>query len=97
MFNSLKYAKKLEDVGFSRDQAEMHVLILSEIMETNLATKQDIKDLHQKMDGVQNDLSLKMEKIQLEIKLSEQRATIKLGTIVSIALGLVVALIKLIN
>jgi hypothetical protein len=39
MFNTLKYAKMLEDVGFSRDQAETSTQILVEIMEDKLATK----------------------------------------------------------
>jgi hypothetical protein len=79
MFNSLKYAKSLEEAGLPRAQAEAHVLILTEIMETNLATKLDIRDLEQKI-------------IQ-----SEQRMTIKLGTIVSIAIGVAVTLAKMVG
>ncbi len=79
MFNTLKYVKNLEQVGISREQAEAHVHILSEMMETNLATQQDIKNLEQKI-------------IQ-----SEQRMTIKLGTIVSIAIGVAVTLAKLVS
>ena len=45
MFNTLKYAKMLEEVGFSRDQAETSIKILVEIMEDKLATKQDLKEL----------------------------------------------------
>jgi len=51
---------------------------VTEIIETNLATRQDTKDLENKI-------------IQ-----SEYRLTIKLGTIVSIAIGIAVALAKLI-
>jgi hypothetical protein len=46
MFNTLRYAKMLEEVGFSRQQAETSVKILVEIMEDKLASKQDLKDLH---------------------------------------------------
>lgn len=52
-------------------------------METNLATQQDIKDLKQ---------DYKHELIQLE-----QRMTIKLGTIISIAIGIAVTLVKLVG
>ena len=45
MFNTLRYAKMLEEVGFSREQAETSVKILVEIMEDKLATKQDIQAL----------------------------------------------------
>ncbi len=44
MFNTLKYAKMLEDVGFSRDQSETSIKILVEVMDDKLATKQDLKD-----------------------------------------------------
>ncbi len=79
MFKSLRYTKKLEEVGLTREQAETHIEIMTEIIETNLATKQDIKDLENKI-------------IQ-----SEYRLTIKLGTIVSIAIGVAVALTNLLN
>ena len=80
MFNSLKYAKQLEGVGLPREQAEAHVQIMTEIVETSLATKQDLKDL-------KTDLESRM--IQLEYRL-----TIKLGTIVSLAIGIAVTLSK---
>lgn len=45
MFNTLMYAKKLEEAGVSRPQAEAHVQIMAEIVEGNLATKQDMQEL----------------------------------------------------
>jgi hypothetical protein len=89
MFNSLKYAKELEKVGVSREQAEIHLQIISEIMESNLATQQDVKDLKQTMGfGFAN--------LEHRIIQSEQRMTIKLGTIVSIAVAVAVAVAKLV-
>ena len=49
MFNTLKYAKMLEEVGFSREQAETSIKILVETMEDKLATKQDLKELEYKL------------------------------------------------
>lgn len=49
MFNALKYTQELEGVGFTREQAEKSVKILMEIMQENLATKQDIKELELRM------------------------------------------------
>lgn len=51
MFNSLKYAKKLEDAGVTREQAEAHVQILTEVMETNFATKHDFIVLENAMSA----------------------------------------------
>lgn len=45
MFNTLRYAKLLEEVGFSREQAETSIKILVDIMEDKLATKEDLKEL----------------------------------------------------
>ena len=38
MLHTLKYAKMLEEVGFSREQAETSIRILVDIMEDRLAT-----------------------------------------------------------
>jgi hypothetical protein len=43
MFNTLTYAKRLEDAGIPRPQAEAQVQVLAEIVETELATKNDIQ------------------------------------------------------
>lgn len=79
MFNSLKYAKKLEEVGISREQAEVHMQIMTEIIETNLATKQDVQE------------------IRRDIREVEYKLIIKMGTLVSIAMGVLVAVVKLLE
>ncbi len=122
MFNSLKYVKVLEDIGVPRNQAEAHIQIMTDIIETNLATKQDLKDLELATHQDFKDLRIEMQqefksvrtemqqgfmgvrtefqslKTDLENKIaqSEYRMTIKLGTIVSIAVGVAVTLIKLV-
>jgi hypothetical protein len=45
MHDTLMYVKKLEAVGIPRDQAEAQVEIMSQIIDSNFATKQDLKDL----------------------------------------------------
>ena len=45
MFDTLKYSRLLEAVGVSRDQAEAHIKIFAEIVEDDLATKQELKEL----------------------------------------------------
>ena len=57
MFNTLKYAKMLQDVGFSKDQAETSVGILVEIMEDKLATKEDLQILKTELKA---DLTVRM-------------------------------------
>lgn len=89
MFNSLKYVKQLEGVGLSRNQAETHIEIMTEIIESNLATSQDLKDLRSEI--TQEFSNLRSEMTQLE-----SRLTIKLGAIVSVSIGLAVTLSKLV-
>jgi repressor of nif and glnA expression len=81
----MKYVKILEGTGVTREQAEAHVLMISEILEDDLATKQDIKNL-----------DVKFESIEHKILQSEYRMTIKLGSIVTIAIAAATAAIKLI-
>lgn len=134
MFNSLKYAKKLEEAGVPREQAETHLMILSEVMESNLATKQNLKDLSADLRSevaeqgrslraeislVRQELKAEISSVHQELKAEiselrsemrtgfqlidakfiqlEQRMTIKLGAIVSIALGVMLTISKLIQ
>ena len=100
MFNALKYTKKLEEVGLTRDQAETHMLIMTELIETSFATKQDMKDVRVDLESVRVSLDNKISQVerQFENKMIqlEYRLTIKLGTIVSVAIGVAVALTKVI-
>ena len=57
VFNSLNYAKRLEDAGFTRQQAEAQANILSEIVDEKIATKQDLRELELRL---KYDLTLRM-------------------------------------
>jgi hypothetical protein len=140
MINTLKYSKQLEGVGLTREQAETHIEIIGEIMDSNLATRQDLADLksaasqdiadlksatsqdiadlksatsqniadlksatqqeftevRQEIKVLRIDLNHLREYLEQKIFQSEQRMVIKLGTIVSIAIGVAVTLTKLI-
>lgn len=90
MINSLKYAKKLEETGVSREQAEAHIQIITELMENSLATSQDMREL-------KTELKQEIMQIEQKILLLEHKMTIKLGTIVSIAIGVAVTVSKLVS
>ncbi|MCC6278157.1 MAG: DUF1640 domain-containing protein, partial [Oligoflexia bacterium] len=53
MINTLKYAKKLEEAGFSRQQAEANIQIIADIVEGDVATKQDIKEIKDEMQKLE--------------------------------------------
>jgi len=45
LFDTLLYASKLKKAGFTEEQAEIQAEALAEIVDNNLATKNDIKEL----------------------------------------------------
>lgn len=60
MFNSLKYAKILEDAGLPRNQAETHVEILGDVMQGEVATKEDIRRLESEMKSLEQRIVFKL-------------------------------------
>lgn len=81
MINALEYMKRLEQAGFTRQQAEIQVQFVTEIVEGDLATKQDLKNT--------------VDLIEHKMLQMEYRLIIKLGTIVTIAVGVIVSLVKI--
>lgn len=88
MFNTLRYAKMLEDVGFSREQAETSVKILVEIMEDKLASKQDLQEMRVEMDS-------RFSQIEMKLSLVESRLTVKMGTMLAASIAVLTAIQKL--
>jgi hypothetical protein len=80
MFNAFKYSKQLEEAGFSREQAEIQLQVITEIVEGDLATKQDLKI------AVSN-LENKMQQL-------EYRIVIKLGGLLIVGFTTMATLIK---
>ncbi len=78
MFNAFKYTKQLEEAGFSREQAEIQLQVMTEIVEGDLATKQDIVILNTSVKQVEAaslqainslEVSFKQEMKLLEVRL----------------------------
>jgi len=89
MFNTLKYAKILEEVGFSREQAETSIKILVEIMEDKLANKQDLQDLNIKFQH-------SITEIHNAISLAKSDLTIRMGTMLAASIAIITAIQKLV-
>jgi len=98
MFNALKYIEELEKSGFTREQAEVSMKLLIDIMNENFATKADIekfatkadlKEVEYKLESRIHSLELKMESAFREM---EYKLIIKLGTMMGAMLTLSIAI-----
>ncbi len=69
--NTLEYAERLMRAGVPEEQAKAQALVLYEIINSNLATKQNLKDVDLKIEQVRADL-------KKDIKILEDKMALKL-------------------
>jgi hypothetical protein len=62
-FDTLTYSKKLQEAGFTARQAEAQAEALREVVEDNLATKRDLKEM---------EVTLRTDLKEMEVRLSQQ-------------------------
>ena len=108
--DTLAYARRLREAGFSEQQAEGQAQALAAAMTDTLATKQDVRDLETRMEArfLQVDTRLSELDKRIEIRFSEQaarfdgkladlerRMTLRLGGIMVAGIGIVSAVVRL--
>ena len=87
-FDTLKYSNRLKAAGADPKIAEAEAEALAEVFELNLkeiATREDIKLLEERLN----------ERLDTRLIQLEQRMTIKLGTLMVIAVSAVATLVKI--
>jgi predicted phage-related endonuclease len=123
-FDTLKFANRLKEAGFTEQQAEALAHAEAEFIEQNLATKRDIADIKRDIADLKRDMkelevtlrndmkqleiTLRNEIKQLDVKIEqirsdltrdlkdlEYRMTIKLGTMMVVAVAAMATLVKL--
>jgi hypothetical protein len=83
MFNALAYSKKLEQAGFSRDQAEATINVFFQFMDYNFATKSDLSDakseIKSEMVNLRTELKTEISELRTELKseVAELRTELK--------------------
>ena len=88
-FDTLKFVKTLEAAGVPPQQAEAMSAAVRDSHETaDLVTKGDLREL-------KTDLLHEISDVRHELKQLEQRMTIKLGSMLAIAVGVIAAVVKL--
>jgi hypothetical protein len=92
------YVKLLESTGLQREQAEAHVQVMTEMMEDDLTSKQDLKNLETRFDtsikSLETKLDTAVERLEHKMLQMEYRLIIKLGTIVTAAIAVATTVIK---
>ncbi|MGH7964267.1 MAG: hypothetical protein ACRERD_20995 [Candidatus Binatia bacterium] len=102
-FNTLAFAKKLQEGGFTAQQAEVLAYAQAELLEQNLATKLDLKEveanLRRDMKEMETSLRRDMKEIEAglrrDMKDLEYRMLIKLGSLMVVGITAVATLVKL--
>lgn len=87
-FDTLKYSNRLKAAGADPKIAEAEAEALAEVFELNLkeiATRDDLKLLEERLN----------ERLDTRLIQLEQRMTIKLGTLMVIAVSAVATLVKI--
>ncbi len=83
---------RLKKVGFTQEQAETHAEIVTELNESNLATKKDFLDLEKKSESefalVRKEMRQEFALVRTEMKLMESHIIIKMSVIMSGLLAL---------
>ena len=101
-FDTHAYVKKLQEAGFTAQQAEAQAEALRSVVDENLATKTDIEMLRQDVKGSETRSDHKFELVHQKIELARRDTIIWLGGIVvagfavmATMIGVVIALIQL--
>ena len=98
-FDTLKLAHNLAKAGFTREQADGTAQAIAETFNDDVATKRDLKELETTLrrDMKELEASTKQDiaEVKRDIRESEQRVIIRLGSMMVVAVGVVAALVKL--
>jgi len=88
-FDTLKFADTLKAAGVPAPQAEAEARAVADAFgEIDVATKRDVPELRAAV-------SADMDGLRRELQAVEYRLTIKLGTFLALAVGILAAILKL--
>ena len=91
-FDTLQFAKKLKAADFLPHQAEALAEALAGMVEEQLATKRDIKELEAAMKEMETSLRRDMQEMELRLK---HDLTLRLGGMLTAGIAVVAALVRL--
>ena len=99
VFDTLAYAKKLKHAGVPEAQAEVQAEAMAELVEERLATKRDLRELEERltnqMRAMEERLNTRMQELEYKIQELEYKLTVRLGSMIVVAIGIVATLVKI--
>ena len=96
-FDTLGYAKRLRSEGIPNEQAEAHAEAAREFIMAELVTKTDLLAVKSDVLGVKSDLLATKSELITMIDTLTLRLTVRLGSIVAVGIGVLVALIGILT
>jgi hypothetical protein len=97
-FDTLAYSKKLRAVGVDEKQAEIQAEALTEIIEVQLAAKDDLatrRDLKELELTASHDLKELELNIKNDIERLKHDLTLRLGGMLVVGIGVIATLVKI--
>lgn len=88
-FDSLGYVRRLEEAGVERRAAEAQAEVVRDFIMDQVATKADVELIRTDMKHLEERLT---ERFDGKLDALEQRVTIKLGTLIVVGVGALLAL-----
>lgn len=95
-FNPLRYTKRLKEAGMPEKQAEIMAEEFLEIMENDLATKDDFKNVKEELKNVEKRLDNKIDTVQAVLSTKIGIVDTKLNWLMTL-LGVIGLLLAVIN
>ncbi|MGQ0594058.1 MAG: coiled-coil domain-containing protein [Gammaproteobacteria bacterium] len=80
-FDTLKFAKRLKEAGFTEQQAEALASAEAEFIEHNLATKRDILEVKRELKEVETGLRRELKEVEAGLKRDIKELEVKIEQI----------------
>ena len=93
-FDTHAFVKELTQAGMPEEQAEVLARSQATLIDEKLATKQDLKELELRLKRDIQELKRDMQEMVLRLK---HDLTVRLGSMMVVAVGVIVALVKLLS
>ena len=93
-FDTHAFVKELTQAGMPEEQAEVLARSQATLIDEKLATKQDLKELELRLKRDIQELKRDIQEMELRLK---HDMTVRLGSMMVVAIGVVAALVKLLS